>query len=301
QALEPSGLSADLSLSTHSTDAERRRQLAMWLTAPQNPLTARVLVNRIWHYHFGRGIVDTPSDFGFSGGRPSHPELLDYLTRDFIDHGWDIKRLHRQILLSATYQQSSQVASPHAEDVDADNRLLWRSSPRQLEGEAVRDAILAVSGMLNPQIGGPSFRDVKINLATNHEFTEPTNELTQETCRRTIYRLWARSGNLPMLQSLDCPDPSVMVPLRPGTITPLQAMSMLNSDLTQKCSKQMAERLRRECPDDSEGQLRRAWLLALGRDITEKELEPARQLSRSAGLDAVCVVLFNSNEFLFVN
>ncbi|MCA9059352.1 MAG: DUF1553 domain-containing protein, partial [Planctomycetaceae bacterium] len=300
-ALTRAGLPADLGLNSMSDDAARRTKLAEWLTDPRNPFTARVFVNRIWQHHFGRGIVETPSDFGFSGSRPSHPELLDYLARDFMDHGWDLKRLHRQILLSRAYQQSSTVMNPAAVAVDADNRLLWRANPRRLDGEEVRDAILMISGALNPQMGGPGYRDVMIRVTNNHEFTDPTGEFTQDTCRRTIYRLWARSGNLPMLQAFDCPDPSGMVPLRPATITPLQALSMLNSPLVGQCAEQFATHLQADAPNQPDQQLQLAWQQTLGRQLTEQERTSARALFDSGGLQAVCLVLFNSNEFLFVN
>ncbi|HTN77702.1 MAG TPA: PSD1 and planctomycete cytochrome C domain-containing protein, partial [Pirellulaceae bacterium] len=239
-ALDHNGLAGDFGLSPHAPEAERRRQLAKWLTDARNPLTARVFVNRVWYYHFGAGLVETPSDFGFNGGRPTHPELLDYLAANFIASKWDIKALHRLMVTSQTYRQASQVRSPAAEKVDAENRLLWRANRRRLEGEAVRDAVLSVSGALNPQLGGPSFRDVTVKLNQNHEFTGPTGEFTPDTCRRSVYRLWARSGNHPLLEGLDCPDPTVMVPRRARTITPLQALSLLNNRFMEQAAQRFA-------------------------------------------------------------
>ncbi len=301
-ALEHAGLPADFGLKPDAADADRRIKLAEWIADSRNPLTARVFVNRLWHYHFGRGIVDTPSDFGFSGGRPSHPELLDFLAVRFAENGWKIKDLHRLIVTSATYRQESRAANADAEAVDGDNRLLWRFHPRHLEGEAVRDAILEASGALNPQVGGPSFRDVAVKLNTNHEFTDPTNEFSDETRRRTIYRLWARSGNHAMLQSLDCPDPSVMVPLRPGTITPLQALSLLNNPFVEQCADRFAARVRSETPgDDARAHADRAYRLAFGRPASERELSIAKDFIDRHGLAQFCLALFNANEFLFVN
>src|SRR5262249_50093152 len=154
-------------LRPNAPDADRRKKLAEWVTAPNNPLFARVIVNRVWHYHFGTGIVETPSDFGFNGSRPSHPELLDWLAAELADPGrerggpWSWNRLHRLLVTSATYRQSS---APRKDALakDADNRLLWRFEPRRLEGEAVRDSMLAVAGLLNREVGGKGFTDYKV-------------------------------------------------------------------------------------------------------------------------------------------
>jgi hypothetical protein len=307
----PRGLSAvarsaeltdDFGLAPDAPEAERRKRLAIWLTDPKHPLTARVFVNRVWHYHFGTGIVDTPSDFGYAGGRPSHPELLDYLAARFVREGWSIKRLHRLLVTSATYRQASTVVNEDAESVDAENRLLWRFPTRQLEGEAVRDAALAVSGALERRLGGPSYRDVEVKLKQNHEFTDPTNEFSPQTCRRTIYRLWARSGNHPLLQSLDCPDPSVMMPSRPGTITPVQALSLMNNAFMENCAQRFSDRVRSESAGDSVAhQVRHAYRLALAREPTDPESTLAESFIADHGLAQFCLVLLNTNEFLFVN
>lgn len=302
----PAGLSSirtlpsDFSLTPNAPEAERRKELARWLTDERNPLPARVFVNRIWHHHFGQGIVDTPSDFGFSGGRPSHPELLDYLAFRFMHGGWKIKDLHRLIVMSATYRQASRIRNPAAEKIDAENHLLWRANPRRLEGEAVRDAALAVSGALNRQVGGPSYRDMKAELATNHTFTDPTNEFTPDTTRRTIYRLWARSGNNPMLESLDCPDPAVMSPRRPHTITPVQALSMLNNAYAEKTAEQFAKRVHNEAGEDVSKEIERCYQLAFCRQPSDRERELASKFVARFGVPQLCLVLLNSNEFVFV-
>lgn len=300
------GLKDDFELSADAPEASRRKSLALWLSDPKHPLTSRVMVNRVWHYHFGKGIVDTPSDFGSAGGLPSHPELLDHLAATFIENRWSLKSLHRMIVTSATYRQSSQITNNKAESIDSDNRLLWRFNTRQLEGEAVRDAALAVSGTLNRSIGGPSYRDVHVKLNQNHEFTDPTNEFSPATCRRTIYRLWARSGNHPLLQSLDCPDPSVMMPNRPGTITPLQALSLMNNVFMEKCADSFAGRIAEQTSNDSvEASIALAYQLAIARQPTERESTLAASFIEThgmrVGLKQLCLVLLNTNEFIFIN
>lgn len=300
------GLKDDFELSADAPEASRRKSLALWLSDPKHPLTSRVMVNRVWHYHFGKGIVDTPSDFGYAGGLPSHPELLDHLAATFIENRWSLKSLHRMIVTSATYRQSSQVANEKAESIDSDNRFVWRFNARQLEGEAVRDAALAVSGALNRSIGGPSYRDVNVKLNQNHEFTDPTNEFSPATCRRTIYRLWARSGAHPLLQSLDCPDPSVMMPNRPGTITPLQALSLMNNVFMEKCAESFAGRVAEKTGNDSaKASIALAYQLALARQPTEREAMLAASFIEThgmrLGLKQLCLVLLNTNEFIFIN
>jgi hypothetical protein len=299
-----SGLPADFGLAPDAPESRRRVALARWLTDRRNPLTARVFVNRLWYHHFGQGLVDTPSDFGFNGGRPSHSELLDYLAARFMEGGWKIKAIHRMLVTSALYRQESRVTSGRAESVDADNRLLWRANRRRLEGEAVRDAALVVAATLNPAMGGPSFVDVRLNKQganTNHEFSGPTGEFSSTVLRRTIYRLWARSGSLPLLESLDCPDPSVMSPRRTRTITPIQALSLLNNSFVEKCAARFAERVRREAGADLAPQIDRAWRLALARPPSDREERAARSFAARQGLEPLCLVLLNTNEFLFVN
>lgn len=303
RAASADGLSPEFGLSPDAPEADRRMKLAEWLTDPRNPLTPRVLVNRLWHHHFGRGIVDTPSDFGFNGGRPSHPELLDYLAAQLIADGWRIKSIHRLIVTSATYRQASNVADSLGRSADGGNRLLWRQESRRLEGESVRDAVLAVSGALNLRVGGPSYRDMKVDggkMGTNAEFLGPAEDAGYESDRRTVYRLWARAGNNPMLSALDCPDPSVMSPRRVQTTTPLQALSLLNSPFIERSAALFAERVRRGCRGDAERQASWAFETALGRPPKPEELEPICRFVEQRGLEQFCLVLFNTNEFLFV-
>lgn len=302
-ALSLGGLEADFALSSEAPEAERRVALAGWLTDPRNPLTARVIVNRLWQHHFGRGIVDTPSDFGFSGGRPSHPELLDWLADELVRQGWSLKALHRCMVLSATYRQSStQHPNPtQALAVDAENRWLWRANRRRLESEAIRDAALFVAGELNLRIGGPSFLDMQVKRENNAEFTDPDDAFNPEVNRRTLYRLWARSGHHPLLQAFDCPEPSVMAPTRSHTITPIQAMQLLNNTRMEQIGRQWAQHLEQECGPDVHARLRRAWQQAYAREPSTDEIGVAEVFVAAHGWEQLCLVLLNTNEFIFLN
>lgn len=300
EALSRGGLPADFGLKPNAPEAERRKALAMWAGDSRNPLTPRVQVNRMWHYHFGQGIVNTPSDLGFAGGRPTHPQLLDWLAQTFVDGGWRMKPIHRLIVTSATWRQASNVANQRAQNTDAGNRYLWRANYRRLDGESTRDAMLAVSGALNPKLGGPSFRDVAVEMENDHKFGDPTGEFNDEVNRRTVYRLWARSGNNPLLESLDCPDPSVMLPRRPQTITPVQSLALLNSRYVEQCAGQLAKQAKQEVGDDLGKQITRLYQQTLGRSPDAFETKSAVQFAKKRGLDQFCLVLLNTNEFLFL-
>jgi hypothetical protein len=294
------GLSPDLGLSFHAPEAERRLKLAAWIASPDNPLFARVMVNRVWHYHFGTGLVKNPNDFGFNGGTPSHPELLDWLAQEFIRGGWSLKKLHKLILMSQAYQQSSTYV-PEAAEKDADNRLLWRYAPMRLPAEAVRDAMLAVSGQLNASMYGPSFRPFKIvkNTGSYHSY-EPVDSAEPDQQRRTIYRMNVNSGGNPLLDALDCPVPSVKTPQRSVTTTPLQSLSLMNNPFVQRQAKALAERLSREAPDTS-SRVQRAFLLAFGRPAQAEELASAISLVGQHGLESFSWGLFNTSEFVYVH
>ena len=306
EQVTPAGLSClqghrgDFGLSPNADEAERRRKLAEWIASAENPLFSRVMVNRVWQSHFGAGLVASPSDFGVNGGRPSHPELLDALALKFIESGWSLKKLHREILLSETYSQSS-AFNPEASAKDADNRFLWRFAPRRLEGEEVRDAILAASGRLNPKMGGPSFRPFTYETKGSLYIYAPIDKDDAELDRRTVYRMNVNSAGSPMLEALDCPVPSVKTPRRATTTTALQALSLMNSPFVMRQMKAFAERVNRDAGADAPAQIDRAFRLALGRPPAGEELAWSRPLLQEQGLEALCWGLFNSSEFVYIH
>ena len=289
---------SDLGLTTESTDADRRRHFAEWLTDPANPLLARVMVNRVWHYHFGQGLVDTPSDFGVSGSRPSHPKLLDWLALKFVEDGWSIKDLHRSILSSAVFRQSSAFNNVAAAK-DADNRLLWRFAPKRLEAEAVRDSMLALSGQLNLQMGGPGYQPFDLEINNTH-FYHTKDKVGPEFNRRTIYRIGVQSLRQPLLDTLDCPDLSTKTPVRGVTTTPIQALALMNDSFVQRQARFMAERLAESRPDDVPGQVRYGFEMTYGRLPSDSETSRAAAHVREHGLQQLCWALLNSSEFIYV-
>lgn len=300
----PGGLSgvrnlpADLKLKPASADGARRARFAEWVTDPRNPLTARVIVNRVWHYHFGQGLVPTPSDFGFNGGRPSHPQLLDWLADEFVQSGWDLKRLHRLILTSATYRQGSRF-DVDAARVDGSNRLLWRFTPRRLEGEIIRDAMLAVSGELNTRMSGPGYRPFTVTVFNTHFYHLFDSDLPKYN-RRTVYRIQVSTGRSKFLDALDCPAPSLAAPKRRTTTTPLQALALMNNPFAFRQAERFAERVRRQAGNRLAQQVDHAHRLALGRPPAEREAADAAAFARQHGLKSLCWVLLNSSEFLYV-
>ncbi len=287
-------------LAADAPEAQRRLALARWVTAPDNPLFARVMVNRLWHHHFGTGLVDTPNDFGFMGGRPSHPALLDWLAAELVRGGWSLKAIQRAIVLSATYRQSS-LARPEAERLDAENRLLWRMSPHRLEAEAVRDAMLAAAGVLDETVGGPPFLDFRSYFFKGTQFYDPIDQVGPAFYRRTLYRMGARGGRSPFLDAFDCPDPSTTTPRRAVTTTPLQALSLLNNPFVLHVADAFAARVQREAGPDTKKQVLRTYRVAYGRAPEPMELKLARPFVARHGLAAFCRVVFNSNEFIQVD
>jgi hypothetical protein len=304
ETVSPRGLPAlaatkfEFQLPADASDADRRVKLAEWITSPNNPLFSRVMVNRVWHHHFGTGLVETPSDFGFNGGRPSHPELLDWLAADFATD-YSLKRLHKLIVTSTTYRQAS-TPRKDALAVDADNRLLWRMKPRRLEGEAVRDSMLAVSGLLNREVGGKGFSDYKERNFNGTAYYDPFDPDSPEAQRRSIYRFTPRGGNTGLLDAFDCPDPAAAAPRRAITTTPLQALSLWNGGFALRVSGAFADRVAKEHPGDVAKQVTRAWRLAFGREPTTAERALAEKLVADHGLKALTRSLFNANEFLVV-
>ncbi len=290
---------APFQLPVESTDAERRRRLAEWIASPANPLFARVMVNRLWHHHFGVGLVDTPNDFGFNGGRPSHPELLDRLAREFVRSGFRVKHVQRLIVTSAAYRQASTFRS-EAAAVDANNRLLWRKSPQRLEAETLRDALLFAAGRLDETPHGPGFHEFT-TFVRNSQFYEMRDAVGPTFERRTIYRTWGRSARSRLLDVFDCPDPSTKTPQRAVTTTPLQALSLMNDSFVLRMADALAERVRREVGDDGSAQTRRVFEHVFGRKPDADEAAAAERFTARHGLAALCRVTFNGNELLYVD
>lgn len=284
-------------LSDETTDAERRAALAAWLTVDSQDLLARVIVNRLWQHHFGRGIVSTASDFGFNGEPPAHPELLDALASELITADWSLKWLHRKMLLSDAWQLSA-ADNESNRARDSDNRQLWRFEPRRLEAEAIRDRVLQASGTLNWQMHGPGFRDFEFEdryaPIYRHRVTD-----SAEYRRRSIYRFAVRSVPDPLMDSLDCPNPSTAAPLRNPTTTAVQALALLNGPLTLQQSTRFAERLELELPNDRSAQVRGAFEAALSRRPDEFEQAWGERLVEQSGLRTLCRALLNCNEFLY--
>jgi hypothetical protein len=306
----------------------RRVALAKWLTEPENPLTARVMVNRVWHHHFGRGIVGTPSDFGMMGEQPTHPELLNWLTDEFVSNGWSIKKLHKRIMLSDTYQQSSDLRG-QANAKDPLNRLFWRFPPQRLEAETIRDSALRVAGLLNPAVGGPSvfppLPDGMPRPRGGWEYSADPND----DYRRSIYIFVRRNARYPMLEVMDMPDTHETCDRRDTTITAPQALAYLNSSETMKWSQWLAGRVLSDAGVDRNRQLDNLYQLAYSRHpdgwekdsgltfldrqskIIEKRKEAGEEIALPAVMPAemseaegaalvdLCHTVLNSNEFVF--
>ncbi len=279
-------------------ERQRRIKLADWVANPENPLPARVLVNRVWQYQFGVGLVDTPNDFGHNGSTPTHPELLDWLAREFMNQGWSIKALQRKILLSSTWKQSS-APRIEANRVDASCRLLWRFPPRRLEAEAIRDGILSVAGALDGRMGGSSFYLHEVDRENVYHY-HPKEEFGPAETRRMIYAFKVRMEQDGVFGAFDCPDGSLVVPRRSVSTTPLQALNLYNSKYILQQSASFAARLRREAGSGPDAQVRRAWQLAFSRDPAPVEAAEAAALISQHGLPALCRAVLNANEFLFV-
>jgi len=330
----------------------RRMALAQWITQMDNPLTGRVMMNRLWYWHFGRGIVATPSDFGQLSGGPSHPKLLDWLAVRFVEENWSLKAMHRLMVTSNTYRQSSNIAdcnfwlteAPSSDDpnpeipspqlVDPDNKLVWRFSRRRLEAEAIRDAVLTVSGRLNPeQFGLPIFPPLPGDIGERVKYSRSKwdTQYGPESRKRSVYIYQQRTLTMPFMQVLDSLVCDESRPRRRSSVTPLQALAMYNGDLVNEESRYLADRIRNEVGDDVEAQVKRGFLLALSRPPTADESRQLQQLvadSESAnadpansepgdnepgdsepgdskpgqrGLIALCRILYNANEFVYVD
>ena len=275
----------------------RRKALADWLASSKNPLTARVIVNRLWHYHFGAGIVNTPNDFGYMGGAPSHPELLDWLAHQLIKNDWRLKPIHELIMTSDTFRQSSQY-DEDAATVDADARLLWRFPPRRLSAEEIRDSVLMICGKLDLKMGGPGFRlyqYLQDNVATYH----PLDKHGPETYRRAVYHQNARASRTDLMTDFDQPDCAFSASRRASTTTPLQALTMLNHQFTLDMAQFFAQKLSGKTSEPKE-QTRLAFLDVFGREPTPEENTECVNHIQSHSLTSLCRVLLNTSEMIYV-
>ena len=291
------GPASQWDLTPTASEGQRRLRLANWLADPNNPLTYRVMVNRIWHYHFGRGIVASPNDFGFNGEPPSNPALLDWLATEFKRNDGSIKSLHRLIMLSSTYKQSSRY-NPMAAAKDAEDRLLWRYPIHRMEGEAIRDSMLAISGRLNRTPGGPSFRPFNEVVDNAHIYTLIDRD-DPELNRRTLYRMNVQSAKSPMLETLDCPDPASKAPRRNITTTPLQALELMNNSFVLRQADYFADLLQKRETSEAK-QVVLAYRMAFGRTPTAAETDRAARLVQKAGMATLCWSLFNMSEFVTI-
>ena len=286
-----------LKLAREAEESERRRVLADWIADAANPLTARVMVNRIWQGHFGVGLVETASDFGRSGTKPSHPELLDWLATEFVREGWSIKRMHRLIVLSATYRQSSRV-EPVGAARDSDVRWLWRYPSRRMESEVMRDSMLWVSGQLNLSMGGRGF-DLFNNRGGLSGF-KPVETYSGAGLKRMVYAHKVRREREAVFGAFDCPDAGQSTARRRESTTPIQALNLLNSRFTVEQAEAFGRRVESEVGGDAVRQVERSYALALGRRPTQQELGTVVPVVREHGPAVLARALFNSNEFLFV-
>lgn len=293
-----------LPLALPQDETKPRTALAGWLTDPENPMTARVLVNRVWQYHFGNGIVNTPNDFGYYGGRPSHPELLDYLASELLENGWRLKPLHRMIMLSSAYRQSSQTPmSELAREIDPENRLLWKFNRRRLQAEEVRDAILAVSGTLNTEMFGESVitpvEEGMIQLLYDPDQWEITED-KQQHYRRSVYLIAKRNLRIPFMETFDQPTLQSSCGRRESSTHAPQALELLNGDLANELAEEFSRRLEMEARGNRPEQINRAWQLTLGREPSSRESDLAEQFLEEQPMREFSLAMFNLNEFLYV-
>lgn len=297
---------AAVSFGTNDTpESERRLALAKWITHPDNPLTRRVIVNRLWHHHFGQGLVITPSDFGLGGDKPSHPELLDWLANELLTSGWSLKHMHKLIVMSEVYRQecgfgfSRNDAAKAAATLDSSNRLLSHQNPRRLDAESMHDAVLAVSSKLNLERGGPGYRDFNYTeaYAPIYDYTTPDKP---ELWRRSIYRFVVRTTPHQFMATLDCPNPANLTPARVQTTTALQALALSNNEFMLQQAKLLADRVDRE-GKDVDAKIRRAFELCFQRQPDAAELTAAKSLIAEQGLFALCRMLLNANEFVYLD
>jgi hypothetical protein len=302
--LAPSEVDSEAHPKPQERSSGRRSALADWLTRSDHPLTARVLVNRLWQHHFGRGIVATPSDFGTMGSEPTHPELLDWLATEFVARGWSLKAMHRLMVTSATYRQSSRL-DPSALVADPENSLLWRHARQRLDGEALRDALLAVSGRLNPEIGGPPvFPELPAELTrlSGKGPSWPVSKTVQDRNRRSLYVFVRRNLRYPFFEAFDRPDTNASCPRRAVTTIAPQALTLLNSQLAHDAVQALEARIVREAGPDLDARIDRLYLVVLGRTPDTLERRLAHDfLRRDRSLAHLGLALINANEFVYVD
>ncbi len=295
---------AEFRVPPDAPESERRLQLSRWIANRQNPLLSRVIVNRLWHYHFGIGIVDTPNDFGFNGGRPSDPQLLDWLASALVANDMRLRSIHRLIVLSNTYRQST-APQPTNIERDANNRWLWRFPVRRLDAESIRDSMLKVSGKLNPTMGGPGFVDVDATENNGTMFYTPKDVTGAEFFRRTLYRFNPRCERNPILDTFDCPDPSATAPRRVSTTTPLQALSLLNNPFVLEMSRAVGDEVHSSITVEPglarRHEVERMFQLVLLRLPSGQERTMSEAFVATYGLNGLARALLNSNEFLILD
>ena len=296
-------LGGKLDLPEDSTGPQRRLAIAQWLGNAEHPLTARVMVNRIWHHVFGQGLVSTTSDFGNAGALPTHPALLDWLAAEFMQpteiqgQPWSTKSMLRLLVHSQAFRQSSQ-PNERGNRLDADSKWLWRFPPKRVEAEVIRDSILQASGNLDLRVGGRSYRIH--NVKKTYAQWELVDNHGPETWRRMIYQERMRRVDDGMFTAFDFPDCGQVRAKRPVSTTPLQALNLMNSDFVMEQSRLIAERAQRESEGKSEQALARCFELLLGRKPTPREQESCSKLSRDGELNLICRAIINSNEFAFL-
>ncbi|QEL19519.1 DUF1553 domain-containing protein [Limnoglobus roseus] len=292
-------IGSPLTMPATAPDADRRATFARWVIDPANPLTPRVIVNRLWQHHFGTGLVDTPSDFGRNGAKPTHPELLDWLAAELIERKWSLKQLHRLMVTSTAYRQSS-AASSDGLAKDAQARFLWRYPPQRLEAEAIRDSILAVSGKLDLTMGGPGFDLFEPNSNYVRVFT-PKKTFGPAEFRRMIYQMKPRMQLDDTFGVFDCPDGGQIAPKRNRSTTPLQSLNLLNSTFLLQQAGFLAERVEKDAGAEPNARVKRVFTLAFQRPPSDREFSAAVALVKDHGLPALCRAVLNANEFLYLD
>lgn len=295
-AAAPKMLKGQLNLAANSPGPQRRKAFGQWVINPENPLTARVMANRIWHHIFGSGIVATPSDFGLAGAPPTHPELLDWLAQELIDSKWSMKQMIRKIVLSKAFRQSS-LSKQDGLKLDASAALLWRFPPRRIEAESIRDSILQASGALDRTIGGPSYRIH--NVKKRYAQWEVLDNHGEKTWRRMLYQERMRRVDDRIFTAFDFPDCGQIRAKRPVSTTPLQALNLMNSDFIVSQSKRIAERAKKESSSETQ-QVKRCFELLLCRQPSEEELDASLSFAKTFSFELLCRTLINTNEFAFL-